>query len=150
MNRAFESSALAGAVETSFAERRLVRFQDVDAAGIVFYPRVLEYMSDVYVAFLHARGLNVPKSIEAGAYLIPLVHAEADYMAPMRFGDPILVEVIGVHLGKTSFQVGYRVRHEDGRVAAVGQTAHVTVGLPEMRPIPIPGELRAALENKMV
>lgn len=149
MSRAFDSETLAGAVETIFSEARTVRFQDIDAAGIVFYPRVQEYMHDAYMAFLTARGLHVPRSIEANAYRIPLVHAEADYFAAMRFGDPIAVEVVALHLGRTSFQVGYRIRHADGRVAAVGQTAHVTVGLPSFKPIPIPEELRAALESKM-
>lgn len=149
MSRAFESQALASATETLFSDRRNVRFQDVDAAGIVFYPRVLEYMSDAYVAFLGACGMHVPRSIEAANYRIPLVHAEADYHAPMRFGDPIFVDVVAVKLGRTSFQVGYRIRHENGRIAAVGQTAHVTVSLPNFVPMPIPDELRAALETKM-
>ncbi len=150
MKRAFESEVLAGAVEVLFSEGRAVRFQDVDAAGIVFFPRVLEYLSDVYISFLTARGVHVPRSVEAGEYVIPLVHAEADYFAPMRFGDAILVDVVGVDIGRTSFRVGYRVRHADGRVAAVGQTAHVTVGLPGFAPIPIPEDLRAALESRMV
>lgn len=149
MSRAFENEALAGATDVIFSEARAVRFQDVDAAGIVFFPRILEYMHDAYMAFLAGCGMHLPRSIEASDYRIPLVHAEADYFAPMRFGDPITVEVVGVRIGRTSFQVGYRVRHADGRVAAVGQTAHVTVGLPKFAPMPIPDELRAALESKM-
>jgi 1,4-dihydroxy-2-naphthoyl-CoA hydrolase len=149
MKRAFESEALSAAAEPIFSEGRDVRFQDVDAAGIVFFPRIIEYMSDVYISFLTARGMHVPRSIESAEYRIPLVHAEADYFAPMRFGDPIRVEVVALKIGRTSFQVGYRVRHADGRIAAVGQTAHVTVGLPDFKPIPLPEELRAALESKM-
>jgi 1,4-dihydroxy-2-naphthoyl-CoA hydrolase len=150
MSRAFESDSLAGAVETMFSEARTVRFQDVDAASIVFFPRVLEYMHDVYVAFLAARGIHLARSIEANQYRIPLVHAEADYRAPMRFGDPITVDIVALKIGRSSFQIGYRIRHEDGRVAAVGQMAHVCVGLPAFAAIPIPDALRAALESKMV
>lgn len=149
MSRAFESAALVSAEESLFTEARTVRFQDVDAASIVFFPRIIEYMSDAYVGFLTSRGMHLPRSIEASDYRVPLVHAEADYFAPMRFGDPIVVEVVAVDVGRTSFRVGYRVRHADGRVAAVGQTAHVTVGLPAFKPIPLPEELRAALESKM-
>jgi len=150
MSRAFENETLIGAAEALFSEARAVRFQDVDAAGIVFFPRVLEYMSDVYVAFLSARGVHLPRAIESGSYVIPLVHAEADYHAPMRFGDPVRVEVVALDLGRSSYQVGYRIRHEDGRMAAVGQTAHVCVGLPGWKPISIPEELRAALEGKLM
>lgn len=133
-----------------FAEGRVVRFQEVDAAGIVFFPRVLEYMSDAYVSFLAARGIHLPKVIEAADYRAPLIHAEADYRAPMAFGDPITVEVVAVIVGRTSYHLGYRIRHADGRIAAVGQTSHVCVGIPTFRPVAIPEELRAALENKMV
>jgi YbgC/YbaW family acyl-CoA thioester hydrolase len=149
MSRAFEREALASAEEAMYSEARAVRFQDVDAAAIVFYPRVLEYMSDAYGSFLAARGFHLARSIEAEHYRIPLVHAEADYLAPMRYGDAISVEVVAVKIGRTSFHVGYRVRHADGRVAAVGQTAHVTVGLPVFAPVAIPEALRAALEGTM-
>lgn len=149
MTPAFEPESLVRASETLFAEARVVRFQDVDAAGIVFYPRVLEYFHDAYVAFLTARGIHLPKMIEAGEHKLPLVHAEADYHAPMRFGDAIAVEIVAIKIGKTSFQLGYRIRHAAGRVAAVGQTAHVCVGVPKFAPVPIPEDLRAALESRM-
>lgn len=149
MSRTFDKEALAGAADALYSEARVVRFQDVDAAGIVFFPRVLEYASDAYIGMLTARGIHLPKAIDAGGYRIPLVHAEADYMAPMRFGDPIRVEVVALDIGRSSFRVGYRLRHEDGRAAAVGQTAHVCVGLPGFSSIPIPEDLRAALEGKM-
>lgn len=135
--------------EAIFGEDRDARFQDVDAAGIVFFPRILEYFSDVYISFLTARGMHVARSIERSNYRIPLVHAEADYFAPMRFGDRVRVEVVALHLGRTSFQVGYRIKHADGRVAAVGHTAHVTVDLADFKPIALPEELRAALAGGM-
>lgn len=102
MARTFSIETLAEAAEIIFSEPRTVRFQDIDAAGIVFYPRVLEYASDVYISFLAARGLHLPKALEAASYKIPLVHAEADYMAPMRFGDAITVEIVALEIGRTS------------------------------------------------
>lgn len=150
MSRTFDRETLTNASDVAFSDARAVRFQDVDAAGIVFFPRVLEYMSDAYIGMLTARGIHLPKAIEAGGYRIPLVHAEADYLAPMRFGDPIRVEVVALDVGRSSFRVGYRIKHEDGRTAAVGQTAHVCVGLPVFSSIPIPEDLRAALESRMV
>lgn len=150
MSRTFDKETLTKTGDALFSDARAVRFQDVDAAGIVFFPRVLEYMSDAYIGLLGARGIHLPRAIEAGDYRIPLVHAEADYLAPMRFGDPIRVQVVALDIGRSSFRVGYRIDHEDGRAAAVGQTAHVCVGLPGFASIPIPEDLRAALESRMV
>ena len=40
----------------AFVDRRAIRFQDIDAAGIIFYPRVLEMFHDAYAAFLTFAG----------------------------------------------------------------------------------------------
>ena len=129
-----------------YTERRLVRFHDVDAASIVFYPRVLEYFSDAYMGFFSARGHDVARALATETYGLPLAHAEADYTRPLRFGDPIEVAIVGAKVGATSFRVGYRVTKEGGDVAALGQTVHVCIDRKLFRAIPIPDALRKVLE----
>jgi YbgC/YbaW family acyl-CoA thioester hydrolase len=128
-----------------FAETRRVRFQDVDAAGIVFYPRVLEYFSDAYMAWLHEAAIDIPRTLELGEIAFPLVHAEADYLRPLRFGDTISVEIAATKVGETSFTIGYRIRTATGRVASIGQTAHVCIDRATFRACPIPEELMSLL-----
>jgi 1,4-dihydroxy-2-naphthoyl-CoA hydrolase len=126
-------------------EARMVRFQDIDAAGIVFYPRVLEYFSDAYIAMLLARGYDLPASLAKGGVGVPLVHAEADYLHPLRFGDAMSIEVLAAKVGgSSSFTIGYRVRSGE-RIAAVGQTVHVCIDRSTFKSCPIPGEIRAAI-----
>jgi YbgC/YbaW family acyl-CoA thioester hydrolase len=144
-NRTFSAAELRDAPDVRFAETRLVRFQDVDAAGIIFYPRVLEYMSDVYIAMLLRSGWDLPKELGQNAVGTPLVHAEADYLSPLRFGDTVNVEIVALRLGTSSFTVGYRVRTAAGVVAAVGQTVHVCLDRATFKPQPIPDGLRAML-----
>ncbi len=129
------------------AERRVVRFQDVDAAGIVFYPRILEMFSDAYMGFFAARGRSVARTLASNTYGLPLAHAEADYARPLRFGDAIEVAVVAVRLGASSFRVGYRVSTERGEIAATGQTVHVAIDRQSFTKIPIPPELREVLET---
>jgi YbgC/YbaW family acyl-CoA thioester hydrolase len=143
--RGYTKAELVDATHVRFAEKRLVRFQDVDAAGIIFYPRVLEYMSDVYIAMLMESGWDLPAELGKESVGTPLVHAEADYLAPLRFGDTVHVEVVGVKLGGTSFTVGYRVRMANGTAAAVGQTVHVCLDRKTFQPHAIPDALRALL-----
>ena len=131
-----------------FVMARAVRFQDVDAAGTVFFPRVLEYFSDAYLAFLDARGIDLPGDLARGEGRAPLAHAEADYLAPLHFGSAIAVEIVGARLGGTSFTLGYRItaRHDEGRTLyAVGQTVHVFVDGQTFKPCAIPAEFRGAL-----
>ena len=143
--RGFTQGELKDAPRARFAEARVVRFQDVDAAGIIFYPRVLEYFSDVYIAMLMESGWDLPAELGKDSVGTPLVHAEADYLSPLRFGDTVSVEVVGVKLGGKSFTVGYRVRRAGGAVAAVGQTVHVCLDRASFKPHAIPEGLRAHL-----
>lgn len=127
-------------------ERRVVGFQDVDAAGIVFYGRVFDYFHDAYVAFLRVAGAPLEQALRSGAWAAPLTHAEADYRKPLRFGDPITVTVVDVELAESEFTVRYRIDAEEG-VACEGRTVHVSVDPTTFRRRPIPDLLRRALKG---
>ena len=127
-----------------------VRFQDVDAATVVFFPRVFEYFHDAYVAFLAERRLALPEILEKAEWGLPIRHAEADYMAPLRFGDAIEVAIVGKWTEEHGFTLYYRLLRLDAGgpvLAALGETRHVAVSLGEGRPRrrPLPPEVAAAL-----
>lgn len=128
------------------AQERSVRFQDVDAAGTIYFPRVLEYFADAYLGLLEAAGLDVPGMLRDRTLAAPLRHAEADYLRPLFFGDAVQVEVFRARLGTTSVHFGHRLRDRAGRVAAVGQTIHVFVDGRTFTPAPVPEALRRFLE----
>jgi 1,4-dihydroxy-2-naphthoyl-CoA hydrolase len=129
----------------AFTERRIVAFQEVDAAGIVFYARVFDYFHDAYVAFLRARGVPLEAALRDGSWVAPLRHATADYRRPLRFGDEIAVSVVAVELEETEFRVRYRIENGDG-VACEGETVHVSVDPETFRRAPVPAVLRRALD----
>jgi len=122
--------------------RRTVKFQDVDAAGTIYFPRVLEYFADAYMEVLRAAGLDVPLMLREASMAAPLAHAEADFMRPMVFGDDLDVDVVAVKVGKTSASFGYRIR-KGADIAAVGQTVHVFVDPKTFKSTDAPPQLRA-------
>jgi 1,4-dihydroxy-2-naphthoyl-CoA hydrolase len=131
----------------AFVDRRAIRFQDIDAAGIIFYPRVLDMFHDVYVAFLAFAGSPLPEVLKRGSWLAPVRHAEADYFKPLRFGDEISVEICRAHVAETEATLGYRIaRAGGGEVCAVGQVVHTFVDTSFKR-MPIPEGVRRALEH---
>ncbi len=132
----------------AFADRRAIRFQDIDAAGIIFYPRVLEMFHDAYAAFLAFAGCPLPEVLKSGTWLAPVRHAEADYFKPLRFGDPVSVEICRAHLAETEATLGYRVaRSENGEVCVVGQVVHTFVERASFKRTAIPEPVRRALEH---
>ena len=144
----FTQAELSQATTVLYGERRLVRFQDVDAAGTIFFPRVLELFADAYLALLREAKIDVPRLLRERVLAAPLKHAEADYLRPLFFGDEVHVEVVAARMGTTSVQFGHRLRRDDGTVSAVGQTVHVFVDGASFKPIALPAELRAFIEAR--
>lgn len=131
----------------AFVDRRAIRFQDIDAAGIIFYPRVLEMFHDAYAAFLAFAGCPLPEVLKSGTWLAPVRHAEADYFKPLRFGDSVTVEICRAHLAETEATLGYRVaRSDSNEVCVVGQVVHTFVERASFKRTPIPELVRRALE----
>jgi 1,4-dihydroxy-2-naphthoyl-CoA hydrolase len=122
-------------------QSRRVRFQDVDAAGTVFFPRILEYMCDAYLGLYDEAGIDLPGVLARRAWAAPYVHVEADFFGALRFGDAIDVELVVARLGQTSATFGYRIKKGEA-IAGVGQTVHVFVDGQTFKPIEVPAELR--------
>ncbi len=144
----YDKQALISVARPGFSRTRSVRFQDVDAAGIIFYSRLFELCHDVYVEFLAEHGHPLHQVIERAAWAAPIRHAEADYLKPMRFGDSLEVALTLAHLEPTEVSLGYRVSVRDRtEVAAVVQTVHTFVSLPEFRRCSVPAELVTAFQT---
>jgi YbgC/YbaW family acyl-CoA thioester hydrolase len=143
----FTREELIEAPATGLARPRVVRFQDVDAAGVVFFARTLEYFHDAFVEILAELGHDWSQELGSGV-VAPLKHAEADYLAPLRFGDRLGVELVRAHLEPTQVTIGHRiVRERDPRVAAVGQTVHVAVDAGTFERTAWPHELARIFER---
>lgn len=126
------------------SEPGVVRFQDVDAAGLVFFARIFDYFHDSYVAFLRSRGVTLEEALNSGRWAAPLRHAEAEFLRPLRFGDPYVVTLERADLAETEFFLRYRIDrgHE---TACTGMTHHVSVDPATFRRAPLPTDLRRAL-----
>jgi 1,4-dihydroxy-2-naphthoyl-CoA hydrolase len=139
--RAWTRQELEAASPALYSERRKVRFQEVDAAGVLFYPRLLEYFSDAYLGLLASGRVDLWGRIADGSFRTPIVHAEADYLAPLRFGDTATVEIAGARAGERSFTLGFRVLRQDGTLAAVGQVVHMSIDQATFKSTPLPDDL---------
>ena len=126
-----------------FCHATTVRLYDTDATGALFFAQQFRLTHDACEAFLAAAGLSVLQG--QSATLFPIVHAEADYAAPLRWGDAVTVEVRPGRVGTTSFRLRYRLRKSDGTVAGTVETVQVAISSKTGRPMHLPAKLRAAL-----
>lgn len=144
----FSRDQLLAAIAPGPGVERRVRFQEVDAAGTIYYSRVFEFFGDAYIDFLERGGVSVPRAMQQPTWFAPLVHAEAEYLGPMRFGDAVVVQIVRVRCGRSAATVGYRISSPDGRPLVVGHTVHVFVDAKTFRPCPIPTDVQGALTKE--
>ena len=127
-----------------FVTRMPVRFQDIDAAGIVFFARVFDYAHDAFVAYLKHVDLPLDRMLAEATFGIPLVHAEADYKGPLRFGDLVDVRLARPEIGDRSIKLQLSLE-VGGSPRAIVRLTHATVDRARMQSIAVPDDWRRKL-----
>jgi YbgC/YbaW family acyl-CoA thioester hydrolase len=115
----------------------------VDAAGIIFYPRLFEYCHDLLVKFFAVSGEPLPALLRAPRFLSPVRHAEVDYFRPLRFGDTIDVALVRAHCEASEVTLGFRIARQ-AEICAVAQSVHTFVDPASFQRIEIPEPMRSA------
>lgn len=114
----------------------------VDAAGVIFYPELFRLAHEAFEHHLYARGIDVAALLRDGG-AFPVVHARADYRAPMTHGDEFSIRVWVVDVGETSMGFAMEFSDREDRPLARVETVHVW--LEGGAPAPVPPHLVAAL-----
>ena len=126
------------------------RYAEIDQQGVVFNGHYLTWFDEACTAFFDHVGVTYPVLVAAGLD-IQVVHAELDYLSPVRWRDAVGVGVTCVATGTTSFTLAFdvvRVDENCERVIAVrGRNVYVVVSTQDWTKRVIPGELRAALTS---
>lgn len=135
----------------TFSSAQKIRFDDVDGAGIVYYPRFFHMCHKAFEDFFDELGpLTYPRIISEWRRGFPTVQTEGTYTAPLKYGDLAHVKVMVEHIGNTSLKTRYHVvRAHDGVTAFNGLVTTVFVNLDNFRPTRIEGELLAFLQAHM-
>ena len=87
-----------------FRHTRSIYLKETDATGVIYFTSLLQYALETFESFLQSRNFSLSRLFEQG-YLMPIVHTEADYNAPLRVGDLIAIDLAISHVGLKSFSV---------------------------------------------
>ncbi len=126
--------------------RFTVGMSSVDAAGVMFFPELLRHTHDAYESFMKSLGHELRQVLATGDYLLPIRHAEADYIFPMFLGAEFVAHVQVARIGKTSFRIATRFVESNEQVSAHSETTHVCVDTATGRPTTVPDALRHGLQ----
>lgn len=110
----------------TFSENLAIRLVHSDAAGVLFYPRLLEIEQDLFERWLEAGGFSLREMLDRRLTPTPVVHCEADYRLPIRPGDRIGAQLAGVGIGRTGYTLAWNFSRA-GELAASVRVKRVAI-----------------------
>jgi len=130
-----------------FQHKITIPLQDIDAAGIVFFAHLFRYAHEAYEQFMLSIGFSLVDILREKKYLIPLVHAEADYAMPLAHGDNISISLRVEKVGTSSFTLVYIFTDENKVERAVVKTVHVVLSAKDKKKTNVPAEWEQAMSH---
>jgi 1,4-dihydroxy-2-naphthoyl-CoA hydrolase len=127
----------------SFIYKRTVRFQDTDAAGVVYFANTLAMCHEAYEESLIAAGIEVWKFFSSNAIALPIVHVEADYRHPSFCGDRHEIVLTPLSTSHHGFEIRYEIYGEGDRDRLISQalTRHVCINPVSRERQPLPQQV---------
>jgi 1,4-dihydroxy-2-naphthoyl-CoA hydrolase len=126
-----------------------IKLHDTDTAGILFYANQFRIIHDIYEKFLSQIGFDFRGRFERGDFYIPIIHAEADFLQPLKVGDTIEIALNVARVGQTSFTLQYTLVDLDGTAVGTARTVHVTIDPRSLKKIDLPEKFKIKLENAL-
>lgn len=126
-----------------FCHKIRVRYNEVDAQGIVFNSHYLIYLDVAWLEYLRHLGLEYKKLVQANEFDIILAKTTLEFKAPASYDDVLEIYVRVRELGNKSFTTEFSVVNEQsGRLVLKGEIVYVSY-LPQERVTgPIPEKIR--------
>jgi len=91
-----------------------IEWGDCDPAGIVYFPRYVEYFDRCTRALFERAGLSKRDMLKTYAIAgIPVVDMKAQFVIPSRYGEDVTVESCIIKWGDSSFVVRHRLMRGD-------------------------------------
>ena len=120
-----------------------IRYSDLDPNEHVNHARYLIYLEEARLAFrrLLDRELGLPEHVTW-----PIAELTIRYVRSATYPGSLTIELAPIHVGRTSFTLGYGVFDRDGCVA-VASNRSVCVDRVSGRPMPLPEQVAARMRG---
>lgn len=124
-----------------------VRWEDIDAAGIINYQAYLRFFALAEAELLRSAGLNYRFLFESLGIWLPRVRVECDFFQPVKLDELLVVEAYFSRIGRTSIHLDFEVRRrsDPAKLVASGRYVLVCVRQKDFGPVPVPTEIRDRL-----
>ena len=127
-------------------QKMRVRFEETDTMGVVYYGKYMTWFEVGRVGLMRDHGFGYDEWLRRGVQF-PVVQAHADYRAPARFDDEVLVKTRIASIGNSSLRFENEVyKVPKMELLATGHTVHVLTDGAGKK-IPFPPDLKERLTS---
>ena len=136
----------------AYEHRRVVRFEEVDFARIVFFPRLFVYCHQTFEDFFRDEvGVPYPYMLQERRVGFPVVSTSADFAGPLRFGDPVRIIMETERVGTRSLTNRYRLFQEDrGALCAQIRVVTAAISMDRMSSVDLPDDVKDAFNRHLI
>lgn len=130
-----------------FSVSEYVRWEDIDAAGIINYQAYLRFFGLAEVELFRSCGLSYKTLFDELNVWLPRVHVECDFFHPVKLDELLVVDAYFGKIGTSSIHLNFEVRRKQqpDQVVATGKYVLVCVKRGEFKPAPVPQVVREKL-----
>ncbi len=129
----------------TFIYQRTIRFQDTDAAGVVYFANVLSLCHEAYEESLIAAGIEARSFFNGKEFAVPIAHASVDFFKPLYVGDLIVIQLVAEQSSDGEFKIQYEILKE--KLTGKALTKHVCIDPHTRTRKSLPSELMYWLEQ---
>lgn len=124
-----------------------VRWSDVDLAGIIFYGSYVRFFEIAETELFRAAGLPFSRLFEQFDFWLPRAALHFEFRRPARLDDRLEIEMWVSRTGTSSLRLQFEVYKgtAERELTAEGYAVLVAVRREDLKPIPLPPEVVAAL-----
>jgi len=119
-----------------FSYTKTIFLRDTDATGVLYFSEQLKFCQEAFEVYL-SKKFTLLQMLREHDFLLPIVHAEADYALPLRVGDEVEIQLSLKELGTSSFSLGFNIL-KAGQEAGNAKIVHVALSKKTGKSIPIP------------
>jgi len=123
-----------------------IRFSHCDAAGIVYFPHYFDMFNGLIEDWYKDElGYDYATLIMGSRVGFPFVHIECDFKIPSKMGEVIDLTLLVARVGRSSLSIAIFC-HRDGLIRLRARMITAMMSLETRQPVPLPQDLRAAIE----
>lgn len=130
-----------------FSVSEYVRWEDIDAAGIINYQAYLRFFGLAEVELFRSCGLAYRTLFDEIGIWLPRVHVECNFFHPVTLDELLVVEAYFGRIGTSSIHLHFEVTRDGApeTVVATGKYVLAAVRKGEFKAVPVPDAVREKL-----